>query len=215
MANEAEHAAGAEVEKFAPPAGRILGYVAVVGGLILAVGSLLSGVQTNRSGLAFGIAMAAVAWVVLVRPVVAAHERGVLLRNMARDVFVPWSSIQRVRVMQTLQVVTAESTYHGLGISRSARSMLKDRRRAAAAAPVIGLGSGVFGRSYLPRDQELVTAAKLSGVNYQSYVESRLQDLVTQPGSGAGSERAVVSWAPLPLIALAVATLCVVLIFVP
>jgi Bacterial PH domain len=215
MANEAEQAAGPEVERFAPPAGRLLGYVAVVVGLVLAVGSALAGVTTNRGVMCFGIAVVCVAWVVLIRPVVAAHEHGVLLRNMARDVFVPWSGIQRARVLQTLQLVTSESTYHGLGVTRSARSMLKDSRRGAAAAPTIGLGSGVFGRGYTPRDAELTAVAKDSGISYQSYVESRLQALVAQHGGGARSERATVSWVPLPIVALAVTVLCVIVIFLP
>lgn len=211
VSTEAERAAGPVVEQFAAPAGRVLGYLAAGAGLVLTVGSALSDFATNRGLMLFGVATACLAWVVLIRPVVLAHERGVVLRNMARDVFVPWSCIERTRALQTLQVVTPQATYHGLGVSRSARSMMKEARRRSAAPPVFGMGGGIFGRGYTPRDDQL-RAAQHGGGSYQSYVESRLLDLSTARAGATKGQRPLISWALLPVGALLLAAACGVLI---
>jgi hypothetical protein len=208
VANEAERAAGPVVEPFAGSAGRILGYVAAAVGLLLAVACAVSGVQANRVLLCFSVAVACIAWVVMIRPAVSAREHGVLLQNMTRDVFVPWSSIERTRAMQTLQVVTAGATYHGLGVTRSARSLLKEVRRGPAATSAFG-GRAVFGDGFSPREPPL----HQSGGSYQSYVEARLQDLAaTRAGATAGL-RPTVSWATMPVGAMLVAAICVALMF--
>lgn len=214
VANGAERAAGPVVEPFAAPAGRVLGYIAAAAGLLLALGSAFTDFGTNRGLFLFGVATACIAWVVMIRPAVAAHEHGVLLRNMARDVFVPWSSIERTRSMQTLQVVTPEATYHGLGVSRSARSMMKEARRGSGATPVFGAGGAFFGRGYTPRDSHLVAAQQRGSGSYQSYVESRLQDLATQRSKATAQQKPLVAWAVLPIIALLATVACVVLILV-
>jgi hypothetical protein len=232
-ATEADRAAGALVERFAPSSSRVLGYVAAGAGALLVLVSLLTDPVANRGLAYFGVAMSLLAWVVLIRPLVSAHERGVLLQNMARDAFVPWSCIQRTRVLQTLQVVTAGKTYHGLGVSRSARSMMREARRGQPApGGFLGVGgSGAFGRSY--PEPAGHRGGSHSGLTYQSYVESRLLDLASShtdapPGSVAtradssgrdpmhsetGSSPVVV-WATLPLVALALAAACVGAIFV-
>jgi Bacterial PH domain len=165
-------------------------------------------VQANRVLLCFSVAVACIAWVVMIRPAVSAREHGVLLQNMTRDVFVPWSSIERTRAMQTLQVVTAGATYHGLGVTRSARSLLKEVRRGPAATSAFG-GRAVFGDGFSPREPPL----HQSGGSYQSYVEARLQDLAaTRAGATAGL-RPTVSWATMPVGAMLVAAICVALMF--
>ncbi len=212
MESAAHAAAGPVVERFAPSAGRFLGYAGAVVGLVLAIGSAVAGVAANRGVLCFGVAVACLAWVVLIRPVAAAHENGVLLCNMLRDTFVPWSRIERLQILQTLQVVTPEATYHGLGVTRSARTMMKETRRPSA--PVFGIGGGMFGRGYTPSDAELRAAQHGGGTSYQAYVESRLQDLATTRQAGASPAQPVVSLAPLSVVAMAVAAICVALIFV-
>ncbi len=210
MSTDAERAAGTVVERFAPTSGRALGYLTALAGLGLAVGAAASGVPANRGLLLFGIALTLVAWVVLIRPVVSAHQHGVLLRNMLRDTFVPWASIERTRALQTLQVVTPQGIYHGLGVSRSARSMIRESRRGAPTPGFFGVGSsGAFGRSYPMHDD---SAAK-QGATYSAYVESRLRDLGTRAAAD-GPDRPVISWSPLPLIALGAAVACAVLILV-
>jgi hypothetical protein len=204
MANEAERAAGPVLEPFAGSSGRYLGYVAAAVGVVLAVVSALGGVGANRVLLCFGLVIACVAWVVMIRPAVSAREHGVLLRNMTRDVFVPWSSVERTRALQTLRVVTEGATYHGLGVTRSARSMLKETRGASRATPVFG--GALFDGGPPPRNQPL----HQTGGSYHSYVEARLQDLATVRAQSTAGMRPVVSWALLPVIAVVVTAVCVV-----
>jgi len=222
VANEVAGGAGRVVESFAPLSGRVLGYVAVGAGVVLVVGSLLSDPAANRGLVFFGVAVCLVAWVVLIRPLVVAHENGVLLRNMVRDTFVPWVCIERTRVLQTLHVVTPTKVYHGLGVSRSARSVAKESRRGQAPASpgFFGIGgSGIFGRSY-PAGAESSTARHAVGVTYQAYVESRLENLAASTAKSAAgtaevaSDRPVTSLAALPLAALGLAACCAALIFV-
>jgi hypothetical protein len=209
VVSEAERAAGPVVEPFAGSAGRILGYVAAAVGLLLAGACAFNGVAANRVLLCFSVAIACISWVVMIRPAVSAREHGVLLQNMTRDIFVPWASIERARALQTLQVVTAGATYHGLGVTRSARSLLKDVRRGAGGASAFG-GSAVFGGGFTPREQPL----HQTGGSYQSYVEARLQDLASSRAKSTTGLRPRVSWAVLPVSATAVAAICVVLMFV-
>lgn len=204
VANEGAGAAGPVVESFAPLAGRVLGYVAVGAGVVLVLGALLSDPAASRGLILFGIVMCLLAWVVLIRPLVVAHANGVLLRNMVRDTFIPWSCVERARVLQTLQVVTATKVYHGLGVSRSGRSIAKESRQGHTTPGFFGIGgSGMYGRSY-PAEAESSAARHSIGGTYQAYVESRLQDLSATRASSAPGQP-VQSWAPLPLAALGLA----------
>lgn len=217
VANQAGAAAGPVVESFTPLTGRVLGYVAVGAGLLLVAGALLSDPAANRGLVLFGVAICLVAWVVLIRPLVAAHMNGVVLHNMVSDTFIPWSCVEQARVLQTLQVVTSKKVYHGLGVSRSGRSMLRESRPGHATPGFFGVGSsGVFGKNYSTETQ--VAAERHAGGTYQAYVESRLQDLATaspnEPSTGP-SAQPVVSWAALPVAALAAAVLCAVLLILP
>lgn len=206
-------AAGPVIERFSPPAGRILGYVAATVGLGMAATAVTSGVAANRGLVFFGIATACLAWVALIRPVVAAHEHGLVLRNMVRDVFVPWARIERTRALQTLRVVTSDATYHGLGVSRSARSVMKEARRGSGpSTPLFGIGGGLFSRE-TPRPNEPLSVQR-SNVSYSAYVEWRLQDLAARYAGNPNSGRPLVSWAALPLVALLVALACIGLVFV-
>jgi hypothetical protein len=209
VANEAKELAGPVVESFVS-SGRVLGYVAVGAGLVLVVGALLAGAASELGLVLLGVVMDLLAWVVLLRPVVVAHANGVVLRNMVRDIFIPWSAVQRAKVLQTLQVVTPAKTYHGLGVSRSARSMMKESRPARPSSGFLGVGgTSSFGRSY--PDEALRSAAHREGLSYQSYIESRLQVLASDR-AGASTGKPVVTWAALPLAALALAAGCVLLL---
>lgn len=213
MANEPDDAVGPVLEKFAASSGRILGYVAAAAGAMLMLGSLLADAAANRGLLLFGAAMCLVSWVMLVRPLVVAHANGVVLHNMVTDAFIPWSCVLRAKVLQTLQVVTPDKTYHGLGVTRSTRAIAKESRqgRLAPGSFAIG-GGGIFGRSYQPDTGAATQQHHHGGGSYQLYVESRVEELASDRG-GKVSGEPIVSWAPLPLTALAVAAGCVLLMF--
>lgn len=216
MANQAGAAAGPVVESFTPLSGRVLGYVAIGAGLLLMSGAILSDPTGNLGLVLFGIAICLTAWIVLLRPLVVAHMNGIVLHNMVSDTFIPWSCVERARVLQTLQVVTPKKVYHGLGVSRSARSMLRESRPGHATPGFFGVGSsGVFGKSY---SQTQIAAERHAGGTYQAYVESRLRELATAPPKGqpqGQSAEPVVAWAPLPVAALALTLICGGLLVLP
>lgn len=200
MSNAATRAAGREVERFAAPAGRWLGYAVIALGAALVVVAVVGDTVIERNMGVVGVAGALLSWVVLVRPVASIHEHGVLLRNMARDIFVPASQIERCRVFQTLQVVTAERHFHGLGVTRSARSMVREERGPRLGAGFLGVG----GTGVVPALREPVhrlANEEQTGSTYHTYVESRILQLA---GSAQPDDRQPVSaWDALPLGALA------------
>lgn len=150
MANRAVAAAGPVIETFTPLSGRVLGYLAVGAGLLLALASVSDPIA-NQGAILVGVILSLIAWVVLIRPLVVAHTNGVVLRNMVSDTFIPWSSIEKALVLQTLRVVTPTKVYHGLGVSRSARSIVKESRPGHATPGFFGMGgSGALGRSDSP-----------------------------------------------------------------
>ncbi|MBA3264848.1 MAG: hypothetical protein H0T14_00540 [Nocardioidaceae bacterium] len=212
MPNPATTAAGREIERFAAPAGRWLGFAVMgLGAVLVVVGFVGSTVIERNVGLA-GTAAALVSWVVLVRPVAAICEHGVLLRNMARDIFVPASKIERCRVFQTLQVVTDQRHFHGLGVTRSARSMLREQR-----GPRLGVGfMGIGGAGAVPtpgHDDTMHRLAneELTGSTYPEYVESRIMAMAD--AAKPDDRQPVSSWDVLPVGALGLAAAVIAVAF--
>jgi len=213
MPNHAVDEAGAVVEKFAPSGGRNLGYVSVGLLLVVAVGSAANGVVANHEVILACVAAGLIGWVALIRPVAVAHSQGLLLRNMARDTFIPWSKVERCAVHQTLQVATPEGMFHGLGVSRSARSLMKSDKTVSSmqmrGTGFLGLGGGGgVGRSTNPNRRANEEA---SGGSYTDYISSRILDLARR-GKDVEAET-VVAWDPLPVTAVVIAAVCVALVF--
>ncbi len=204
VSSTAREAAGAEVERFASPPGRLLGLFIMVAGAVIGV---LVVAQQPAEGRGFGFlctAVVLVAWVVMVRPAVAVHEHGVLLTNMLRDTFVPSSKIERCRSTQTLRIAADGQTYQGLGITRSARSMMKENRTARAS-----LFGGQAGADYLTAHR--FANEEQTGGPYAEYVESRIEQLASDAKPDARGP--VVSWAWPSAAALALALACLGLLF--
>ncbi len=213
MPNHAVDEAGVVVEKFAPSGGRNLGYVAVGLLLIVAAGSAVSDVIANQELILASVAAALVGWVALIRPVAVAHSQGLLLRNMTRDTFIPWSKVERCAVHQTLQVATPEGMFHGLGVSRSARSLMKSDKTVSSmqmrGTGLLGFGGGgTMGSSTTPSRRANQEA---SGGSYTDYIAQRILDLAHR-GKDVEAE-IVVAWDPFPVTALAMAVVCLALIF--
>ncbi len=218
MPNPAVRNAGPVVEKFASTGGRVLGYISAVLLVVLGVGLLASDARGNYA-LVLGCAAAVLlGWVTLIRPEAVAHEDGLVLRNMARDVFIPWGQIRRCRVSQTLQVVTDDTQFHGLGVTRSARSMIKgDRGGGQLQMPggsVFGMGgSGRRGDSAIASPVSRRANQEATGGSYTDYVSSRILDLARRAKTPAEA-RPLVAWDAVAVAALTVAAICVVLMVV-
>ena len=212
MTNDATRAAGAETERFAASAGRWLGYASASAGLLMLVGGLLSGFSQNRGLIFWGVALPLVSWVVLIRPSVAAHVNGVLLRNMVRDTLLPWSAVERCKVLQSLQVVASGRTFHGLAISRSARSVLREQRRAPRpTTSFLGFGKGFEETPDQDPGRQRFANQEQTGGTYSQYVESRITALAEKAGDGDAAP--VVSWVPVPIVALVAAAALIALSF--
>lgn len=213
MPNAATKAAGTEVERFAPPAGRWLGFAVIGIGAVLVVLGLLADTVIGRNIGLVGAAAALVSWVVLVRPVASICQHGVLLRNMARDVYVPASKVERCRVFQTLQVVASGRHFHGLGVTRSARSMVRAQPGPRLGAGFMGVG-GMGAVTTAASDGPLHRMAneEQTGSAYHEYVESRIMRMAG--GAGPDDRQPVRSWDALPLGALAMAAALIAVAFI-
>ncbi len=195
-------AAGEPVERFASPPARWLGIVMVVVAAIIIVDLLVGNPSQDYKDVAFWLMLLLAVWVVLVRPVVSANTHGVLMRNMVRDVFVPWSAIARARVFHTLQVVTHESQkFHGVGVSRTTRQIARGTYgRSSMLSGVFsrGLGSRTDG----PRLDPNAKGGLREGVAYQDYIELTIERMARE--SRPDQREPTVAWA-WPSVAMLVA----------
>lgn len=218
MPNPAVRDAGPVVEKFAPTGGRTLGYISVALLAVLAVGLLASDARQNYELVLGCVAAGLVGWVALIRPEAVAHANGLVLRNMVRDAFVPWAQIRRCRVSQTLQVATDEGHFHGLGVTRSARSMIKGDRIVGklqmGGGSIFGMGmAGGHGDSASAYAASRRANQEATGGSYTDYVSTRILDLARR-GDTASQARPLVGWDRVAVAALTAAAACVVLIIV-
>jgi hypothetical protein len=215
--NAAVEAAGPRTETFLVPMGRYFGYVVVGAGVLLAVLGIV-GQGTDAFGLiGFCVAFSLLAWVVLIRPQVTAHRNGLLLRNMLRDTFLPYSCIKSCRIAQTLQIGTRDKVYHGLGVSKSARQAARERRQIRRQEP-IGPNTGA-GRLEFPPKSDLDSNRTDVNVVMQEHVvknnfthtEERIEALVKRGAASTAGQSPKVVWDVVPLVALVAAAGCAVL----
>jgi hypothetical protein len=216
VSNAAVQAAGTRIERFGPSPGRLFGLVMIGLVTLVVVAILLGDPRRDAKAMLFALTLALVCYVVLVRPVVSANANGVLLVNMLRDVYVPWSSIDRCRSLHTLQIVTHDNVYfHGLGISRTSRQLAR-KHNGRTSLLSGGLSFGLAGG---PPEHSQPSAGPRSGVSslgagvvYADYVEDRIQRLAQE--SLPGSSEPVTSWAWESVAAMAAALVLAVLLVV-
>lgn len=210
VTNAAVRAAGAEETKLPVSTGWWFGWL-VVGLAALAVAALLAGDPVgDRDAIAIILLVALVTWVTLVRPRVVAHANGVLLRNMLHDIFVPWSKIERARVLQTLHVVTDDASFQGLGVSRSARSIAKQNHgRSSMVFPASG--AGLFGAEAGPRQRTGSSVRPPTEIAYQDYIETVIRDRARDAQPDDLRPVTVWAWEAVAALAAAAALLAAVL----
>lgn len=215
--------AGPETEKFVAPRGKYLGYVVIAAAVVLsAIGLKSQG--TGAFGLiGFAIAFSLIGWIVLIRPRVAAHSNGLVMRNMLRDTFVPWASIKTCRVGQMLQVGTRDKVYNGLGLSKSARIASKEERQRRGGGrfvlgPNLGMGSLAAAPEVSPKAMEgglQVNRGKEEQIagSYFDHAEQRIETLAKQNAAMTEGTSPRVVWDPMAVGALLLAALGVVFSF--
>lgn len=197
----AERAAGSVTEKFSASGGRWVGVAAVIMGAVIVVGAAMDSLDDSWRMAALGVALALLAWAVMIRPRIAAHEHGLLMRNVLRDVLVPWGSIERCKALQTFQVATPEGVFHGLGVSRSARSVM---RQQVGGRSVLGTMFGQRLGSVEPSSGYAREEVHTS-LSYLDFIEARIASMAQE---STDEPRPVVrSVAVLPVAALVGAAL--------
>jgi hypothetical protein len=209
--NAAVDAAGPQVETFASSSGRAIGWIGVVLGVVVAASAALTETADNRALIFGGIALACVTWVTMIRPQASVHKGALLLRNIVRDTAIPWARIHRCVAAQTLQVRTDEKVFHGLGVTRSARTIMKEDHGATPLTT--GIASKLFRSTPAEPSGPSLAKQEQIGGTYTGYVESRINGLVASADK-MDSSQPVTALAVVPLVLLAVAAICVVLAFV-
>ncbi|HSS68216.1 MAG TPA: hypothetical protein VLK34_06660 [Nocardioidaceae bacterium] len=207
----AEAAAGPLVERFARGSGQWLGWFGVVVGATTLVIATLNGWDNWRE-ICLGFAIAIVSWVVLIRPQASLHEHGVFFRNMVRDAFIPASKIEACHTAQSLMVRAEAIVYHCPAITRSARSIMREKHGGRAG--VLGLFGGLGGsNAQAPSSEEYRFGEEVrTSTTYASYVESRVLQAAQQ--AEPDDRTAVTSWAWLPIIGSVFSVLAVAAMFV-
>jgi hypothetical protein len=218
VSNPAVDAAGAETERFTGPGGRLFGWAGVVFAAALVVYVVVLDPTHDIKGICVALCLAALSWVVLIRPMVSSNANGVILRNMLRDTFVPWSKIERCRVVQTLQIATDEAHFHGLGVGRSARKMVRrDYGRTSFMMRGGGLLLGGTGSRLLdrppPKTDDRPAAERMrEGIVYQDYVETRIGDQARQAKPDGLQPVVSWDWRPIAAVVVAIVSFAVLLV---
>jgi hypothetical protein len=211
MPNAAELAAGPVIERFARGSARWLGYFGVLVGGVTSVVATATGLSNWRE-IALGVGIALISWVVLIRPEASLHEHGVYFRNMLRDAFIPASKIEACHTSQTLMVRAEAVVYHCPAVTRSARSMIREKHggRTSVLGSFGGLGGG---NAQPPTPAEFRYGEELqSATSYEAYVETRI--LRAAEDAVPDDRSAVVAWALQPVAGTVFAVLAVVAMFV-
>jgi hypothetical protein len=130
------------IESFAPLGGRILGGLTLVIALLVIIDIIAQ--WRTLDGLTAGgivVALSALVWVSMVRPAVMAYEEALVIRNLIRDVRIPWALVQSAEIKPILVVNTEQGAYKSVAVAvtradRKAMWRAKEdagRRRDAAA----------------------------------------------------------------------------------
>ena len=128
-----DHDHDAVVERFRPSSGRVAGLI----GLATAAVVLVLAVSARDTGTPLGVAIVAcfgavATWATLLRPVLWATDRHLVLRNMLHTDRVPLAAIDRVAVGQILAVSAGGKRFVSPAIGNTARQTIRAKRAAKA-----------------------------------------------------------------------------------
>jgi hypothetical protein len=152
--------------------------------------------QSGRIAFALMVALALLAFVIGLRPAVVADARHVLLRNLVRDVSVPWGAVTAIDATDALRVHAGGAAFRSWSIASGNRAR---RRALRGQAPRAGGGAG-------PRDP--AARAELASRTHADFVVEQLTDVWrARRGEASGSPQ--VSWAWPAVACLVVAVLLV------
>jgi hypothetical protein len=140
----------------------------------------------------FGLALT---WVIFVRPAVVLDERGVTLRNLVRDVHIPWARLTQVTSRWTVKVFAGDKGYSAWAISSQV-----ERPKLVSAGIFSPRSPALPNASRVPRAPHPTVDTKVSATSVaaaiknakQEYDDSVAQGLPepaqTAPTDGSGDE---------------------------
>jgi hypothetical protein len=133
---------------------RVVAWIFIVFAAVNLVDVVLRGRgEIGRIAFAVLVALALVAFVLGLRPAVVADSRHVLLRNLLRDVSVPWGAVTAIDSTDALRVHAGPTVFRSWSIAsgnRARRRALRAQADAAqgTAARDPAVPSGIAGRTH-------------------------------------------------------------------
>jgi Bacterial PH domain len=149
--------------------------------------------QSGRLAFALLVALALLAFVLGLRPAVVADARQVLLRNLVRDVAVPWGAVTAIDSTDALRIHAGSSVFRSWSIVSGNRAR---RRALRGQAPRSGGGTG-------PRDP--AARADLAGRTHADFVVEQLTNVWrSRRGETPGSPQVSLAWPAVACLVVAV-----------
>lgn len=132
------------VESFAPVGGRVLGVITLVIALVVIVDIVLQ--WRTFDGLTAGgvvLALSALVWISMIRPAVVAYEDVLVMRNLIRDVWIPWSLVKGTEIRPILIVHTEQGDFRSVAVAVTRADRRAMWRSKEDAAKLRSMGGGV------------------------------------------------------------------------
>ena len=191
---------------------QLLALVFIAAALIL-IASMLRSWSTDGSPLFLSILLLGIAgaWALFLRPAVVVDQQGVTLRNIVRDVEVPWQELTDVEARWNVKVFAGERGYTAWAVS----SQLERPKSAGGGIFGGGLGQGALARytreltsgAAEPGGRKVTTRSVADVIEdtKAEYAAAVFRGEITPPADA----RVSVRWVPLALALLALPAVCV------
>jgi hypothetical protein len=156
----------------------------------------------------FGVALA---WSVFVRPAVLLDDTGVTLRNLVRDVHIPWGRVTDAESRWNLKVLAGDQAYTAWAISSQV-----ERPKGVSGRMLGGLSPGRLDK-YASADARLSAhAPKVTAAMVARLIKAARQDYDEAVATGAPPATpdagVRVTWAPLVMAVLLLPAIAVVVL---
>ena len=160
------------------------------------------------AGVVFGLA---VVWSLFVRPAVLLDEDGVTLRNVVRDVHLPWIRVTDVDFRWNLKVFAGDRAYTAWGISSQV-----ERPRGASAGMLPMLPGRLDMLASADARKLASPAPKVTASMVARSIESAMDDYAEALARGerrsVAPDEVRVTWVPMAVITLLVPAIAVVVL---
>jgi hypothetical protein len=177
------------VESFAPTGGRILGVITLVIALLVLVDIVVQ--WRTMDGLTAGgvvVALGALVWISMIRPAVVAYEEVLVMRNLIRDVWIPWALVKNTEIRPILIVHTEQGSYRSVAVAVTRADRRAMWRSKEDAAKLRDMG----GSAPTPSSRAAEQTARLSPAMHASH---RIEVMAKKYGESAPGGDVRKTWA--------------------